>query len=65
LKRLENVENANQNWIEEAKSHLNISNKWSGIVQCCGLTQDPSNGNYMLVMNKLDLDLRNYLQQNH
>ncbi|GBC47046.2 kinase-like domain-containing protein [Rhizophagus irregularis DAOM 181602=DAOM 197198] len=28
LKRLENVENANQNWIEEAKSHLNISNKW-------------------------------------
>ncbi|EXX57015.1 kinase-like domain-containing protein [Rhizophagus irregularis DAOM 181602=DAOM 197198] len=48
-----------------AKSHLNISNKWSGIVQCCGLTQDPSNGNYMLVMNKLDLDLRNYLQQNH
>ncbi|CAB5372353.1 unnamed protein product [Rhizophagus irregularis] len=65
LKRLENVENANQNWIEEAKSHLNISNKWSEIVQCFGLTQDPSNGNYMLVMNNLDLDLRKYLQQNH
>ncbi|GBC47158.2 kinase-like domain-containing protein [Rhizophagus irregularis DAOM 181602=DAOM 197198] len=28
LKKLENVENANQNWLEEAKSHLNISNKW-------------------------------------
>ena len=27
--------------------------------------QDPSNGNYMLVMNKLDMDLRKYLQQNH
>src|ERR1044072_3842925 len=27
--------------------------------------QDPSNGNYMLVMNKLDIDLRKYLQQNH
>ncbi|CAB4394115.1 unnamed protein product [Rhizophagus irregularis] len=44
LKRLENVENANQNWIEEAKSHLNISNKWSEIVQCFGLTQDPDLG---------------------
>ncbi|CAB4420685.1 unnamed protein product [Rhizophagus irregularis] len=65
LKRLENVENANQSWIEEAKSHLNISNKWSDIVQCYGLTQDPSNGNYMLVMNKMDIDLRKYLQQNH
>ncbi|PKC50115.1 hypothetical protein RhiirA1_487363, partial [Rhizophagus irregularis] len=48
LKKLENVENANHNWLEEAKSHLNISNKWSDIVQCYGLTQDPSNGNYML-----------------
>ncbi|PKC58395.1 kinase-like protein [Rhizophagus irregularis] len=65
LKILENVENANQNWIEEAKSHLNISNKWTDVVQCFGLTQDPSNGNYMLVMNKLNIDLRKYLQQNH
>ncbi|CAB4420731.1 unnamed protein product [Rhizophagus irregularis] len=65
LKRLENVENANQSWIEEAKSHLYISNKWNEIVRCFGLTQDPSDGNYMLVMNKLDMDLRKYLQQNH
>ncbi|PKK71962.1 hypothetical protein RhiirC2_848765 [Rhizophagus irregularis] len=28
LKRLKNVENARQSWIEEAKSHLNISNKY-------------------------------------
>ncbi|POG59843.1 kinase-like domain-containing protein [Rhizophagus irregularis DAOM 181602=DAOM 197198] len=65
LKKLENIENASQSWFEEAKSHLNISNKWNNIVQCYGLTQDPSNGNYMLVMNKLDTDLRKYLQQNH
>ncbi|EXX54221.1 polo kinase CDC5 [Rhizophagus irregularis DAOM 197198w] len=65
LKRLENVENSNQSWIEEAKSHLLISNKWNEIVRCFGLTQDPSDGNYMLVMNKLDMDLRKYLQQNH
>ncbi|GBC47259.2 kinase-like domain-containing protein [Rhizophagus irregularis DAOM 181602=DAOM 197198] len=48
LKRSENVENANQSWFEEAKSHLNISNKWGEIVQCYGLTKDPSNGSYML-----------------
>ncbi|GBB90562.1 hypothetical protein RclHR1_17560004 [Rhizophagus clarus] len=65
LKRLENVENANQSWLEEAKSHLTISNRWSEIVQCYGLTQDPSNGDYMLVMNIYDTDLRKYLQQNH
>ncbi|GES75043.1 kinase-like domain-containing protein [Rhizophagus clarus] len=65
LKRLENVENANQRWLEEARSHLTVSNKWSDVVQCYGLTRDPSNGNYMLVMNILDTDLRKYLQQNH
>ncbi|RIA89503.1 kinase-like domain-containing protein [Glomus cerebriforme] len=65
LKRLENAENANQRWFEEAKSHLTISNKWSEIVQCYGLTKDPSNGDYMLVMEKMDVDLRKYLQQNH
>ncbi|PKY62715.1 hypothetical protein RhiirA4_489708, partial [Rhizophagus irregularis] len=65
LKSLENVESANQSWFEEAKSHLTISNKWADIVQCCGMTQNPSNGNYMLVMYKMDMDLRKYLQQNH
>ena len=48
-----------------AKSHLTISNKWANIIKCYGLTQDPSNGNYMLIMNKMDIDLRKYLQQNH
>ncbi|PKC63440.1 kinase-like protein [Rhizophagus irregularis] len=66
LKRLENVESANKRWFEEANSHLNICNRWSdAIVQCFGLTKDPLNGDYMLVMNKLNTDLRKYLQQNH
>ncbi|CAB4440282.1 unnamed protein product [Rhizophagus irregularis] len=43
LKKLENVENANNNWFEEAKSHLTISNKQGIIIQCYGLTQEPSN----------------------
>ncbi|CAB4431382.1 unnamed protein product [Rhizophagus irregularis] len=64
LKKLENVLSANINWFNEAKSHLIINNKWSEIVPCYGLTQDPSNGNYMLVMRKLDANLREYLYQN-
>ncbi|RIA88668.1 kinase-like domain-containing protein [Glomus cerebriforme] len=64
LKKLENVENANRTWLEEATSHLFISNKWGSIVQCFGLTKDPSNDKFMLVMNHMDIDLRRYLQQN-
>ncbi|POG61151.1 kinase-like domain-containing protein [Rhizophagus irregularis DAOM 181602=DAOM 197198] len=51
--------------LENAKSHLTISNKRAEVVRCYGLTQNPSNGNYMLVMYKMDIDLRKYLQQNH
>ncbi|POG74134.1 kinase-like domain-containing protein [Rhizophagus irregularis DAOM 181602=DAOM 197198] len=63
LKGLENVESANRRWFEEAESHLKMSNKWSQIVQCYGLTQNPSNGNYMLIISRMDTDLRKYLQQ--
>ncbi|RGB36199.1 hypothetical protein C1646_758410 [Rhizophagus diaphanus] len=47
----------------KAKSHLKISNKQAAIVPCYSLTQNPSNGNYMLVIYKADVDLRKYLQQ--
>ncbi|RIA82449.1 kinase-like domain-containing protein [Glomus cerebriforme] len=49
----------------EAKLHLTIANKCPEIVKCHGLTQDPSNGNYMLVMRQLDTNLRTYLQENN
>ncbi|EXX56127.1 polo kinase CDC5 [Rhizophagus irregularis DAOM 197198w] len=65
LKGLENVESANKSWFEEAKSHLTIGNKCPEIVQCFGLTQNISNGNYMLVMCIMDINLREYLQQNY
>ncbi|CAB4408576.1 unnamed protein product [Rhizophagus irregularis] len=65
LKELKNVENASQSWFEEAKSHLTLSNKMSEIVQCFGLTKIPSNGNYLLVIERFDMNLREYLQQNH
>ncbi len=34
-------------------------------VRCYGLTQDPSNGSYMLIMHQMVIDLRKYLLQNH
>ncbi|POG61622.1 hypothetical protein GLOIN_2v1786379 [Rhizophagus irregularis DAOM 181602=DAOM 197198] len=50
LKRLVDVENA--------KSHLAISNKQAEkIVRCYGLTLNPPNGNYMLMMMKMEIDL--------
>ncbi|EXX55694.1 Tpk2p [Rhizophagus irregularis DAOM 197198w] len=63
LKVLGNVESADQRWFEEAESHLKIGNKWVTVVRCYGLTQNPSNGNYMLVIYRMDTDLRKYLQQ--
>ncbi|EXX51665.1 hypothetical protein GLOIN_2v1470651 [Rhizophagus irregularis DAOM 181602=DAOM 197198] len=63
LKELGNIEAANRSWFDEAKSHLILSNKYTDFVGCCGLTQDSSSGNYMLVMHLLDMDLRKYLQK--
>ncbi|CAB4437986.1 unnamed protein product [Rhizophagus irregularis] len=65
LKKLENVERANKSWLEEGISHLHICSKGTLIVQCFGLTQNPFNGNYMLVIDYKDMNLREYLQQNH
>ncbi|EXX70978.1 Ste20p [Rhizophagus irregularis DAOM 197198w] len=65
LKKLENVESANKSWFEEGMSHLYLGSKTFLIVRCYGLTQNPFNGNYMIVMNRMDINLREYLQQNH
>ncbi|GBC12443.2 kinase-like domain-containing protein [Rhizophagus irregularis DAOM 181602=DAOM 197198] len=69
LKRLESVGSADQSWFEEAKSHFTISNKSPDIVQCHGLTQDPSDGNYMLKKIKETyqkyLNMPNELEENN
>ncbi|GBB87504.1 hypothetical protein RclHR1_00140008 [Rhizophagus clarus] len=65
LKKLENVESVNKSWFEEGISHLHLSSRSGFIVGCHGLTQDPLNGNYMLVLNRMDINLREYLNQNH
>jgi serine/threonine protein kinase len=42
-----------------------VSNKTALVVQCYGLTKNPFDGNYMLVLYYMDANLRSYLQQNH
>jgi serine/threonine protein kinase len=42
-----------------------VSNNSGSVVKCYGLTKNPSDGNYMLVMYHMDINLRSYLQQNH
>ncbi|GES78430.1 kinase-like domain-containing protein [Rhizophagus clarus] len=56
---------ADKSWFDESKFHLCISNKHSHIVQCYGLTKKTLDGNYMLVLFKLNNNLKEYLQQNY
>ncbi|CAB4422515.1 unnamed protein product [Rhizophagus irregularis] len=63
LKSLVNL--INRSWFEEAESHLTIGSRWVDIVTCYGITLDPLNNDYMLVLHKMDNDLRTYLRQNH
>ncbi|RGB28646.1 kinase-like domain-containing protein [Rhizophagus diaphanus] len=65
LKTLENVVSANKSWFDEGISHLQISSQSPLVVRCFGLTQNPFNGKYMIVMNYMNINLREYLQQNH
>ena len=44
---------------------MTICNKYLSIVQSFGMTQDPSNDDYMFIMDQMDINLRKYLQQNH
>ena len=50
------------NSILQAQSYLTLSNEWSDLVTSFGLTQDPLNKNYFLVMYLMNTDLRKYLQ---
>ncbi|PKY46976.1 hypothetical protein RhiirA4_462010 [Rhizophagus irregularis] len=52
-------------WDSEKQLLKRIGTHKAEIVRCYGLTQNLTNGNFMLVMNKMTIDSRKYLQQNH
>ncbi|CAG8557877.1 10711_t:CDS:2, partial [Dentiscutata heterogama] len=64
LKRLENSTNPNERWLQEAKVHLNLMKTNTGTVRCYGMTKDPITQDFMLVLERMECNLREYLQQN-
>ncbi|CAB4407560.1 unnamed protein product [Rhizophagus irregularis] len=56
LKELDNVESANQRWFEEQVGRSSTM-FWPN--------KNPSSGNYMLVMNEMEMDLRTHLKQSY
>ncbi|PKK74221.1 kinase-like protein, partial [Rhizophagus irregularis] len=62
LKSLNNSSNICSDFLNEIKSHLQIY--LNDIVQCFGITQDPNNKEYMMVIEYCkDGNLRNYLNK--
>ncbi|RIB23472.1 kinase-like domain-containing protein [Gigaspora rosea] len=67
LKSLDNSSNINENLIKEALAHLNVAKKktqLTGVNMLYGITKHPYTGNYMLLLEKAECDLREYLQNN-
>ncbi|POG63739.1 kinase-like domain-containing protein [Rhizophagus irregularis DAOM 181602=DAOM 197198] len=62
LKSLNNSSDICSDFLNEIKSHLQIN--LHDIVQCFGITQDPNNKEYMMVLDYCDKgNLRNYLNE--
>ena len=45
--------------------HISLQSKGYQVIDCLGVTKDPKTDDYMLVMNKLQLDLRSFIKQNY
>ncbi|CAG8518658.1 21912_t:CDS:2 [Gigaspora margarita] len=65
LKRLKDSNNNSSKWVREIKSHFLIDNTRQYLVQCFGMTKNPETLNFMLVMEKMDMDLRSFLRDNN
>ncbi|EXX79566.1 Ste11p [Rhizophagus irregularis DAOM 197198w] len=61
LKSLNNSSDICSDFLNEIKSHLQIY--FDNIVSCFGITQDPNNKEYMMVLYYCDGNLRNYLNK--
>ncbi|CAG8803539.1 41274_t:CDS:2, partial [Gigaspora margarita] len=49
------------NFKDELKNHLYVSSVCDAIVRCYGVTRDPVTKDYMLVLNRMKCDLREYI----
>ncbi|RHZ59700.1 hypothetical protein Glove_362g36 [Diversispora epigaea] len=65
LKRLNNSSNNNVNWFHEVTLSFTLDKTSSCLVNCYGLTKDPTTQDYMLVLNYHQTDLRHFLKDNY
>ena len=45
--------------------HISLQSKGYDIIRCYGITKHPNTGDYMLVLQKLKMDLRSFINQNY
>ncbi|RHZ59704.1 hypothetical protein Glove_362g32 [Diversispora epigaea] len=65
LKRLNNSNDNNVNWFHEVTLSFTLDKTSSYLVNCYGLTKDPTTQDYMLVLNHYKTDLRHFLKDNY
>ncbi|CAG8520793.1 16612_t:CDS:2 [Dentiscutata heterogama] len=64
LKKL-NWNHPENDFKNELEKHLYVSSVCDAIVRCYGVTRDPITKDYMLVLNRMKCDLREYIEQVH
>ncbi|CAG8622281.1 12366_t:CDS:2 [Gigaspora rosea] len=65
LKYLKGSATANDQFLNELKTHVMLASKGYLVVDCYGITRDPLTQDFVLVLKKLDGDLRDYIFKNH
>ncbi|CAG8459147.1 2847_t:CDS:2 [Gigaspora margarita] len=60
LKRMKNSEQSASRWFNEILSNFKYDKIASSIVKCYGLTKEPNTGDFILVLNVMDFDLREF-----
>ncbi|CAG8733049.1 14809_t:CDS:2 [Gigaspora margarita] len=65
LKYLKGSATANDRFLNELKTHVMLASKGYLIVDCYGITRDPLTQDFVLVLKKLDGDLRDYIFKYH
>ncbi|RHZ74589.1 hypothetical protein Glove_220g44 [Diversispora epigaea] len=65
LKRLNNSNSNNTHWFQEVTLSFTLDNTSQYLVKCYGLTKNPTNQDYILVLNYHHNDLRHFLKDNY
>ncbi|CAG8748176.1 6536_t:CDS:2, partial [Cetraspora pellucida] len=65
LKRLNSSNTMRKKWLEEVISHFHLNKFVECLVSCYGLTRDPFTHEFILVLDNLTCNLRQFLQSNH